>query len=104
MISKKALYERRMTQSSSQNERDTKIGNKLLQLSNMENVFIHAKALNQLNETDDGLLGKFPGRWQLEKSSDFTVRLMLVISLQGGEVAGTISTENAYYSSMLIIM
>ena len=81
----------------SQNESDTKTGNKLVQLSNMENAFIHGKALNQLNETDDGLLSKFLGRWQLEESSDFAVHLILVIALQGGAVAGTISTENAYY-------
>jgi len=80
-----------------QTESDKKIDEKLLRLSTVQKALIHSKALNQLDKTDEELLTKFFGSWLLEYPDATEKTTLIEISMKAGNLAGTITTENASY-------
>ena len=72
-------------------EGDRQIVTKLDSVAKLNRDLIETRALAALNETDEELLARFIGEWQLGGST------IVRISKEDGKLAGTISTENSFY-------
>jgi hypothetical protein len=70
---------------------DDDLVEKLERLIKKQRRLIEKNALSQVNETDDGLLQKFVGGWQLEVGS------VLKLWTERGEVLSTIVVSDNYY-------
>jgi hypothetical protein len=80
-----------------QTESDKKIEEKILRLLTTQKALIQGKALDQLSQTDDDLLAKFLGSWQLEDSHATEKSTLITISKSGMRLTVEITTENAFY-------
>jgi hypothetical protein len=74
-----------------QTETDRQIAEKLDRIVKAQKGLFATKALEELNETDEELLQRFIGEWQLGEST------VVRITPEAGKLTSTISTENSYY-------
>jgi hypothetical protein len=74
-----------------QTESDAYMTKRLTGLMKLQKCLIDTEALAGLNETDEELLHKFIGEWQLDELT------VVIISMEKGKLTGAICTENTYY-------
>jgi hypothetical protein len=74
-----------------QTESDRQITEKLDRLVKAQKNLFGKIALEELNNTDEELLQRFVGEWQLGEST------IVRITLEAGKLTGAISTANSYY-------
>jgi hypothetical protein len=74
-----------------QTESDRQITEKLDTLAKVQKNLFGMHALAELNTTDEELVQRFVGEWQLEEST------VVQITMEAGKLSGTICTENTYY-------